>query len=113
VKQILMNLLDNAIKFTDQGTICISVYRANPTQWALQVVDRGVGISEEAQGRIFEPFWQVDGSVSRKANRGVGLGLSIVKQLTSLLQGELTVKSEVGQGSTFTVLLPLHEVQKD
>jgi signal transduction histidine kinase len=113
VKQILMNLLDNAIKFTDQGTICISVYRANPTQWALQVADRGVGISEEAQGQIFEAFWQVDGSISRKANRGVGLGLSIVKQLTSLLQGELTVQSEIGQGSTFTVVLPLHKAQEE
>jgi signal transduction histidine kinase len=113
VKQILMNLLDNAIKFTDQGIISISVYCVNPTQWALQVADRGVGISEAAQGRIFEAFWQVDGSISRKANRGVGLGLSIVKQLTSLLQGELTVKSEMGQGSTFTVLLPLHEALED
>ncbi len=111
VKQILMNLLDNAIKFTDQGTICISIYRANTTQWALQVADKGVGIAEAAQGQIFEAFWQVDGSISRKANRGVGLGLSIVKQLTSLLQGEMTVQSEIGQGSTFTVLLPLHEAQ--
>jgi signal transduction histidine kinase len=113
VKQILMNLLDNAIKFTDQGIISISVYCSNPTQWVLQVTDTGVGISVEAQERIFEAFWQVDGSVSRKANRGVGLGLSIVKQLTTLLQGELTVQSEIGQGSTFTVFLPLHKVQEE
>jgi signal transduction histidine kinase len=113
VKQIVMNLLDNAIKFTDQGIIFISASCVSPTQWALQVADTGVGISEAAQGQIFEAFWQVDGSISRKANRGVGLGLSIVKQLTTLLQGELTVQSEIGQGSTFTVLLPLHKEKEE
>jgi signal transduction histidine kinase len=107
IRQILMNLVDNAIKFTPQGTITLVLYRPNNTHWALEVADTGMGIPPGVQQRIFEPFWQMDGSVTREANRGVGLGLSIVKQLTSLLEGELSLKSESGQGSTFTIILPL------
>ncbi len=106
IQQILANLLDNAIKFTTQGTITVSIYQKNKTHWALEVADTGIGIPTGVQQHIFEAFWQVDGSVTREANRGVGLGLSIVKQLTSLLEGELSLKSEPGQGSTFTVVLP-------
>jgi signal transduction histidine kinase len=72
----------------------------------MQVSDTGPGIPVEAQSYIFEPFRQVDGSITR-VHAGAGLGLSIVKQLTILMGGQITLESEVGRGSTFTVQLPL------
>jgi signal transduction histidine kinase len=72
----------------------------------MQVSDTGPGIPAEAQAKIFEAFWQADGSAPHQ-HRGYGLGLSIVKQLTELMGGETTVESEVGRGSIFTVILPL------
>ncbi len=107
LEQILLNLLNNAIKFTDQGAIGVRLYRVGQHQWAVEVADTGRGIPPEAQAYIFEPFRQVDGSVTR-LTRGVGLGLSIVQQLVSLMNGHIHLKSEVGRGSTFTVVLPLH-----
>lgn len=77
----------------------------------LRVIDTGRGIPTSAQQRIFEPFWQVDGSMTREINRGVGLGLSIVQQLTALMDGEIAVSSEVGQGTTITITFPLTEAQ--
>ena len=72
----------------------------------MEVTDTGPGIPEEAQQDIFEPFRQADGSISRKYG-GTGLGLSIVKHLTNMMNGKITVKSKVGEGSTFTIVLPL------
>jgi signal transduction histidine kinase len=106
VEQILVNLVSNAIKFTQQGTVQISLYRANAAHWALQVSDTGPGIPLEAQAQIFEPFGQVDSSITRM-HTGTGLGLSIVNQLVTLMGGQITLKSQPGQGSIFTVLLPL------
>ncbi|MCX7682449.1 MAG: ATP-binding protein [Anaerolineae bacterium] len=106
LQQILINLVGNAIKFTDQGSVGIRVYLPGPGQWALEVSDTGCGIPREAQSYIFEPFRQVDGSPTRKYS-GSGLGLSIVKQLTTMMGGEVLVESEVGRGSTFTVVLPI------
>lgn len=106
VQQILMNLVSNAVKFTQQGAVQIHLYRPNATHWALQVADTGPGIPVEAQIYIFEPFRQVDGSMTREYT-GTGLGLSIVKQLTTLMGGQISLVSEVGHGSTFTVCLPL------
>jgi PAS domain S-box-containing protein len=103
--QILINLVGNAIKFTDEGTVCMRAYRFDAEYWALEVSDTGRGIPVEAQSYIFEPFRQVDDSFTRE-HTGVGLGLSIVKQLADLMSGEITLKSEVGRGSTFTVVLP-------
>ncbi len=111
LNQIISNLVVNAIKFTDQGGVKVRLCRPDADHWALQVSDTGPGISAEAQDRIFEAFWQVDGSSTRKVTRGVGLGLSIVKQLTALMDGQVTVQSEVGSGSTFTVTLPIELVQ--
>ncbi len=111
LNQIVSNLVVNAIKFTDQGMVKVRLCRPDDTHWALQVSDTGPGIPAEAQGRIFEAFWQVDGSSTRKVARGVGLGLSIVKQLTALMDGQVTVQSENGSGSTFTVTLPMESVQ--
>lgn len=104
--QILVNLVGNAIKFTKQGKISVDVFRQEPDQWVLRVSDTGPGIPEEAQAYIFEPFRQVDGSATRH-HEGSGLGLSIVKQLANLLGGEITLQSAAGQGSTFTVTLPI------
>ncbi len=106
LQQILINLAGNAIKFTEQGSVHMNVYRPNATHWSLQVSDTGPGIPFDAQTYIFEPFMQVDGSETRK-HSGTGLGLSIVKQLTELMGGGVTLESEVGQGSTFTIMLPL------
>jgi signal transduction histidine kinase len=106
LQQILVNLLSNAIKFTPYGGISVRLYRPDPAHWAMQVTDTGPGILKEAQIYIFEPFRQVDGSMTRQ-HQGSGLGLSIVKQLAHLMGGEVILESEVGQGSTFTVRLPL------
>lgn len=72
------------------------------------MIDTGVGIPTEAQSYIFEPFRQVDGSPTRQ-HSGTGLGLAIVKQVTTLLGGQITLRSQVGEGSTFTVLLPIEQ----
>jgi PAS domain S-box-containing protein len=104
--QIILNLVGNAIKFTDQGSVSIRILRPTSDQWAIEVSDTGAGIPADAQVYIFDAFRQVDGSVTRK-HTGVGLGLSIVKQLAVLMGGEVNLVSEVGRGSTFTVTLPL------
>ncbi|MEP7288972.1 MAG: CHASE4 domain-containing protein [Chloroflexota bacterium] len=107
LSQILFNLVGNATKFTEQGRIGVKMSLPDPEHWAIEVSDTGLGIPLEAQDRIFEAFWQVDGTTTRTVNTGVGLGLSIVQQLTILMNGRVTVKSEIGSGSTFTVTLPL------
>jgi PAS domain S-box-containing protein len=106
LRQILINLIGNAIKFTRTGTIRIRLYCRDAEHWAIEVTDTGPGIPKEAQHYIFEPFRQVDGSITRE-HGGTGLGLSIVKHLTDLLGGQIILESEIGQGSTFTVVLPL------
>jgi signal transduction histidine kinase len=75
------------------------------------VIDTGPGIPKEAQAYIFEPFQQVDGSITRE-HVGTGLGLSIVKQLVNLMEGQIILESVVGKGSTFTALLPLHTIEE-
>jgi signal transduction histidine kinase len=105
VQQIVVNLVSNAIKFTQKGEIQVCIYQPDPVHWALQVSDTGAGIPAEAQSYIFEPFQQVDGSITRE-HRGTGLGLSIVKQLTELMEGQVILVSETGKGSTFKVVLP-------
>ncbi|MCP4539972.1 MAG: PAS domain S-box protein [Chloroflexi bacterium] len=110
--QILINLVGNAIKFTDEGSVRMRIYRPNATQWALEVEDTGCGIPLEAQSYIFDPFQQVDSSATR-THSGSGLGLSIVRQLTALMGGEITLKSQIGKGSTFTVILPLVPIQEE
>lgn len=104
IKQILSNLISNAIKFTHEGLVKVSFNLPDVDHWAIQVSDTGPGISQEAQRTIFLPFWQVEG---KTASLGYGLGLAIVKQLTYLMEGELSVTSAIGQGSSFTVVFPL------
>ena len=105
LQDIVGNLVGNAIKFTEQGEINLKLYLPDKNHWAVQVTDSGIGIPAEAQERIFNPFQQVDGSVSRLRG-GIGLGLAIARKLTEALGGTITLKSEVGQGSIFTVTFP-------
>jgi len=106
VQQILYNLLSNAVKFTEEGSIRLAVRRVQDERVAFAVTDTGSGITRDQQLRIFDRFTQLDSSYTRRY-RGTGLGLSIVKELTDLLGGSVSVESTVGQGSTFTVVLPM------
>ena len=111
IEQILSNLVFNAIKFTEKGHVLIHAGTNGADQWMLQVVDTGIGMNEDEQKYAFEPFRQADESAGREFG-GVGLGLSIVNQLVIEMKGSITVTSQVGRGSTFTVLLPQHIVQE-
>jgi signal transduction histidine kinase len=102
----LINLIGNAIKFTESGSVQVRLYRVDTAWWAMEVSDTGPGIPPDAQQYIFEPFRQVDGSITREY-RGTGLGLSIVKSLVELMGGTIRLESGVGRGSTFTLTLPL------
>jgi len=104
--QILINLINNALKFTQRGGISVHFYRLDEEYWAIDVADTGPGIAQEIQTSIFEPFRQADSSATRE-HTGFGLGLSIVQQLTTLMGGSVSVISEVGFGSTFTVKIPI------
>jgi len=106
IRQIIINLIGNALKFTKEGRVHLNVTHPNENCWEIQVTDTGVGIPKAAQAYIFEPFQQVNSAVTHE-NRGVGLGLSITKQLVELMSGSIVLDSELGRGSTFTVLLPL------
>ncbi|MBE1423645.1 tubulin-specific chaperone A [Desulfomicrobium macestii] len=118
LQQVLRNLLSNAFKFTDHGSVTLSISRPDPEialpesipsaeeAICIAVTDMGIGIPEDKQGTIFEAFRQADGSTSRKYG-GTGLGLSISRELTKLLGGEIRLHSREGQGSTFSLILPL------
>ncbi|MCA9569083.1 MAG: HAMP domain-containing histidine kinase [Myxococcales bacterium] len=105
VKQIVTNLVANATKFTDEGTITISLQQA-PDEVCIRVHDTGVGIPPDRQKRIFEPFLQADGTVSR-THGGTGLGLAISRGLAEQMHGKLDVASQPGEGSTFSLCFPL------
>jgi len=104
VRQILVNLLSNAIKFTDEGTIRLASH-SEPACVVFEVEDTGIGIAREHQERVFETFWQVDQSATRKTG-GAGLGLSVSRRLARALGGDLTVESDIGKGSRFRFWLP-------
>lgn len=108
--QIANNLLVNALKFTETGSIHLSVTRFSADRWQIRVSDTGQGIPETWQHLIFEEFRQVDSS-SRRKYGGAGLGLSIVQKLCMMMGGTVSVSSKLGEGSTFTVLLPLRQVE--
>ncbi|MEX2582396.1 MAG: ATP-binding protein [Gemmatimonadota bacterium] len=105
--QILLNLLSNAIKFTESGEIRLEASVEDGVV-TFTVADTGIGLGPEHMERIFEPFWQVERPITRRAG-GTGLGLTISRRLADLLGGDLEVESEVGAGSTFRVILPLRD----
>ena len=105
VEQILLNLLSNAVKFTEEGEVRLEA-EATGDNVVLRVVDTGIGIRPEDLDRLFQPFTQIDSGLTR-AHDGTGLGLSICSKLAQLLGGTIAVASSIGEGSTFTVTLPL------
>ncbi|WP_426266382.1 response regulator [Sphingomonas sp. LHG3443-2] len=106
LEQILKNLLANAFKFTEAGSVTLGIAKVGAERLALTVSDTGIGIAPEQQQAIFDAFQQADGSISRKFG-GTGLGLSISRELARLLGGTITLKSEPGEGSQFTVDIPI------
>ncbi|MEJ2747786.1 MAG: HAMP domain-containing sensor histidine kinase [Anaerolineae bacterium] len=110
IEQVVSNLVVNAIKFTETGSIVIRAYKADAAHWEVEVKDTGIGIAQEHLTYIFEPFRQTDETAGRK-HSGVGLGLAIVQQLVTAMKGTIDVKSKLGQGSVFTVNLPLQLAQ--
>ncbi len=105
LRQLMLNLISNAIKFTDKGSVGLSLFR-NGDQWGFRVADTGPGIADEAQAQVFQPFAQGD-SARMSSVKGIGLGLSIVQEVVALMNGDVTLESRVGEGTTFTVTLPL------
>jgi len=104
--QVLRNLMTNAIKFTFDGEVRLAARPAGADRMAFTVSDTGIGIPPADHERIFEEFYQVPGAAQADVT-GTGLGLPYARRLVSLLGGELTLTSAVGEGSTFTAVLPL------
>ena len=105
IRQILVNLMSNAVKFTDTGSVTAEANFLG-REFLLKVTDTGIGIQPENLHRIFDPFWQVEQKATRRAT-GTGLGLTVTKRLANLLGGDVDVTSTPGQGTTFTVRLPV------
>jgi CheY-like chemotaxis protein/nitrogen-specific signal transduction histidine kinase len=112
LRQILLNLVGNAVKFTDQGEVTVRVMRPAENLLSFEVADTGIGIAAEDCARLFQPFTQLDGSDRRRFG-GTGLGLSISKRLVELLGGTLAVESVPGQGSTFRFSLSAEAVVRE
>lgn len=115
LRQLLSQLLSNAIKFTDKGEIELSVSgrpQGNLIVLEIRVRDTGIGIPASKLGRVLESFEQVESGLSRQYE-GLGLGLALVREITALLGGELGVASDVGQGSVFTVTLPIRRLEAE
>lgn len=106
VRQILFNLLGNACKFTNQGTIFLRVFQKAGEMIVFEVRDTGIGMTPEQLDKLFQPFTQADTSTTRKYG-GTGLGLTIAKQFCQMMGGDITVDSELDKGSTFTIYLPV------
>ena len=114
VRQVLSNLVGNAVKFTERGRIVVRAsveeHKGQVFQLRFEVIDTGIGIEPALQGKLFEAFSQVDGSLTRK-HGGTGLGLAICKQLVELMKGRMGVTSEPGKGSNFWFVLPLRRLE--
>jgi signal transduction histidine kinase len=108
LRQALLNLMSNANKFTERGTISVDARQAleNGRDWiSIAVSDTGIGMTTEQMGKLFQEFSQADASTTRKYG-GTGLGLAISKRFCQMMGGDITVESEPGKGSVFTVRLP-------
>jgi len=103
-EQVIMNLLSNSIKFTNSGSVSVKCHLTDG-HYQIDIVDTGIGIKEEDLSKLFKPFSQVDTGLTRHYE-GTGLGLSICKKLVEMMGGTISVKSEVGKGSTFTIIFP-------
>jgi len=110
LQQILVNLVNNAVKFTDQGSVHVKLFYPSQHKWGIEVSDTGQGIPEAEVPYIFETFRQVEGMATR-VHGGFGLGLSIVKQLVNLMNGDIKVHSTPGEGTAFVITLPMVEVE--
>lgn len=110
IRQILVNLIDNAIKYTDKGSVTVTASYLDGNL-IISVADTGYGIAKKDFGRIFLPFVQIN--ADNFSHEGIGLGLSIIKELVNLMNGELTVSSQPGVGSVFSVSLPLSSTEKN
>ena len=107
IYQVLVNLAQNAIKYTQTGSISVRIYKQDESCWVIEVADTGPGIPTELQEHIFAPFQHISQTkFVEHSSRGFGLGLSIVKQLSDLMGGEVTLDSKIGRGTTFKVMLP-------
>ncbi|WP_290887404.1 ATP-binding protein [Fischerella sp.] len=107
LQQILLNLISNAIRYTEKGSVTIECCTRADNQWSISVIDTGIGISEEDQARLFQPFVRAKSTKNQHPADSTGLGLAIVERLVELLQGKIDLVSQIGQGSIFTVILPL------
>jgi signal transduction histidine kinase len=107
----LLNLLSNAIKFTDRGEVTLLAERRADDSLQLQVCDTGIGIAAADLQTLFQPFKQVESGLARR-HEGTGLGLAISRRLTELMGGQIAAVSEWGQGSTFTVTLPIRSTAR-
>lgn len=105
LRQVIINLVGNAIKFTNTGSVTIEL-GYNNTHFTLQVRDTGIGIREEDHTRVFEPFYQGEGTIYNRSREGAGLGLTISREIVLLLQGTIDCRSKVGEGSVFSIKLP-------
>jgi len=105
LRQVLAHLLGNAVKFTERGEVRAGA-RRDPAAFTITVADTGAGIRPEHLERIWEPFWQAEDPLVRRAG-GTGMGLSVARRLAQLLGGEIEARSTPGEGSVFTVRLPL------
>jgi signal transduction histidine kinase len=105
--QILRNFISNALKFTQEGEVRVSVSYRTPEWVIFSVADTGIGIAKEHQSALFQDFVQIDAPIQKRL-RGTGLGLALSKRLAELLGGSVSVESEIGRGSTFSTTIPIH-----
>lgn len=112
LSKITINLLGNAFKFTKEGQVKLDIACESSDEWSITVSDTGIGIPPHAQDYIFDEFRQVDGSSKREFG-GTGLGLALVQKLSRLLDGSVTLTSQIGKGSTFKIVLPLKTTPKN
>ncbi|NCS75962.1 MAG: two-component sensor histidine kinase [Microcystis aeruginosa K13-07] len=111
LKQVILNVISNSIKFTDAGTICL-ITRLENTQAIITIIDTGIGIDPQQQSKLFRPFVMIDGSTTRKFS-GTGLGLAISKNFMKMMEGDITISSQgQGLGTTVEIILPLVRERK-